>query len=108
MITQADKQELSAHALLKAIETNDLTEVRRLLNSGVDANTYFSSNHRQMVEPALSVAARHGNAQIVQLLLDKGADIRMTDNHGVTPLRAAQKAGQMDVVLKLRAAGANK
>lgn len=45
----------------------------------------------------LCLAASTGRANIVQLLLDHGADIDEEDDYGRTPLDRARKAGHVDV-----------
>jgi ankyrin repeat protein len=43
-------------------------------------------------------AASNGHLEVVQLLLDQGADIRVQNNYGDTPLHAAATGGHLDVV----------
>ena len=51
--------------LIKAIQTNDLDEVRILLANGANVNTYISG-----IGPPLYLAARINNLEAVQLLLE--------------------------------------
>lgn len=55
---------------------------------------------------ALHVAARHGHASTVQVLLDAGAGVNGTDACGRTPLHAAAGARNISVVELLLAHGA--
>jgi hypothetical protein len=50
----------------------------------------------------LTAAAAHGHAEIVQLLLEAGADITLTNGAGRTALRAAENASQGEVAKILR------
>ena len=48
----------------------------------------------------------HGHKDIVEMLLDRGADINMADNYGFTPLHEAAIHGQVEVVQFLIERGA--
>lgn len=54
----------------------------------------------------LHVAAREGQINALQLLLDRGADLEMKDGHGWTALMVARKFEQSDVEGVLLRAGA--
>jgi ankyrin repeat protein len=56
---------------------------------------------------ALYMAAKTGNRDIVQLLIEEGADIEAADFDLETPLSAALKNSHMDVVKLLREKGAH-
>ncbi|MGO4841071.1 ankyrin repeat domain-containing protein, partial [Rhizobiaceae sp. 2RAB30] len=56
--------------------------------------------------PALVIAALNGHADVVALLLERGADIEIRNKHGLTALHAAAYDGNMDVVELLVAKGA--
>lgn len=56
-------------------------------------------------QAALHVAARLGQAQLVKVLLDAGADPDLADGDGWTPLRAASWGGHTEVVELLVARG---
>lgn len=55
----------------------------------------------------LLVAAEHGNAPAVALLLALGADARAADREGITPLHRAVQSGSLEAVEHLLAAGAD-
>jgi ankyrin repeat protein len=65
-----------------------------LLNNGADVN--LRSTKKGFT--ALMIAAEAGNVELVQKLLEKGADPAIKDNFGVTAAFAAQKTGHQDVV----------
>ena len=48
----------------------------------------------------------HGHKDIVEMLLDRGADINMADNYGFTPLHEAAIHSQVEVVQFLIERGA--
>ncbi|KAL4912573.1 hypothetical protein ASPSYDRAFT_52249 [Aspergillus sydowii CBS 593.65] len=99
-----------------AIRRGNRAAVRRLLESGADMSIEHNGftllsmavaqgdevivrtilkdipHHRE-----LCLAASTGRANIVQLLLDHGADINEEDYYGRTPLDRARKEGHVDV-----------
>lgn len=64
------------------------------LNSNVDVDSQTESNH----DTALTLACTGGHAELVSLLLAKGADIEHRDKKGFTPLILAATGGHVDVV----------
>ncbi len=85
-----------------AAHRDDVTEVRRLIESGADVNAANDLG----VTPLWS-SAMNGNAEIVKLLLDRGANPNAALTAGETPLMAAARAGKADAVSLLLAKGAN-
>ncbi len=81
-------------ALEVAVCHNDIDEVERLLNTGVSfrpANWYDT--------PVLVTAAKYGYSEVVQVLIDAGANV----NSGCDrlPLHIASECGHVEVVLRL-------
>ncbi|CAL1532640.1 unnamed protein product [Lymnaea stagnalis] len=60
----------------------------------VDVDSQTESNH----DTALTLACAGGHAELVTLLLSKGADIEHRDKKGFTPLILSATAGHVDVV----------
>ncbi|GAA3882218.1 hypothetical protein GCM10022243_53520 [Saccharothrix violaceirubra] len=88
--------------LLNAVRRDDLPAVRGLLRGGVDLNARGSDGLT-----ALMVAAGKGNAELVGVLLDAGADVHTADSvAGGTALHKAVQGGDLDTVKLLVAAGA--
>jgi truncated hemoglobin YjbI len=56
---------------------------------------------------ALHMAARRGNVQVAESLLDCGANIEARDSHGDTPLRRAVNCGKTEVAALLISRGAD-
>ena len=67
----------------------------------VDVNHCDSQN-----ETALHYAAKKGHAEVVQVLIDAGADIDTRNNDGHSPLHCASTSGALEVVKVLVEAGA--
>ena len=87
--------------LWKASRNGNIEETRRLLSSGLtNVNTWnnFSTS--------LYVAASYGREGVVQLLLDKGAEIDMGWRSYESPLHAAAANGHINVVKLLLNRGA--
>lgn len=70
---------------LKQIEQNDIETVKLFLDAGMYINTLLDANRYS----ALAVAAKKGHKDLVQLLLDRKADVDKRGETGWTPLQAA-------------------
>ncbi|MCB9750008.1 MAG: ankyrin repeat domain-containing protein [Myxococcales bacterium] len=94
-------------SLIWACERGDITRVRALLDGGVDPNAKDSLSRR-----GLPAAARGGHLRVVQLLLERGADVALADEGrlisipSLPALAAAASAGRLQVVRALLAARA--
>jgi len=101
--------------LRAAIVRKDEATVKELLNAGADPNHEYAIGHmhKTIKGRVLVLAAGTGHPGIVQLLLDKGADVNAQglisgSEHGLkygTALEAAELAKQPEVVSLLRKAG---
>jgi hypothetical protein len=100
--------------LRAAIGRKDETKVKDLLDAGADPNHEYAMGymHKTIKGRVLVLAASLGHAGIVQLLLDKGADVNAQglisgSEHGLkygTALEAAESAKNTEVVALLRKA----
>ncbi|HKV36740.1 MAG TPA: ankyrin repeat domain-containing protein [Pyrinomonadaceae bacterium] len=98
--------------LRAAIGRKDETSVRELLTVGADPNHEYAIGyaHKTIKNRVLVVAASLGHPGIVQLLLNKGADVNAKglisgSEHGLnygTALEAAERANKPEVVALLR------
>jgi ankyrin repeat protein len=108
--------------LAQAVFDGDTDKVRSLLKDGADANstlnaTYqiapdgnisasfsvpiFGAAQQEAGMSVLSFAAMQGSADIIRLLLDKGAEINSRDKYGQTPLILAAWQGDTESVQSL-------
>jgi len=89
--------------LSKAVAYGMTDTVRRILDEGTpDLNATGSYDYT-----ALTIAAGHGDIEIVKLLLNAGADVNAIGNYGQTALILAAQDAHLDVVRLLLNAGAN-
>jgi hemoglobin len=77
--------------------------VRALVRAGATVDAHDGAKHCT----ALHMAARRGNADVAEALLDCGADIESRDSHGDTPLRRSVNCGKTTVAALLLARGAD-
>ena len=85
------------------LRVNKLKLIGELLNQGVDPNT----KDETFTTPLL-YAAQNGDREIVELLIQSGADINYSNQpHLITPLMIAAAKNQIEVVKILIAAGAH-
>lgn len=88
--------------LIEAIEKNNIDEVRRLIEAGAGVNTtyefetaYGTSDNPSWcteVQTALMLAAYKSEKEIVELLVEHGADVNSTNSYGITALMLASNA----------------
>jgi ankyrin repeat protein len=78
-IVSAEKP--AAESLFQALRNGDESEVRRLLHARVDANAQDSDG-----TPALMAATLYGSANMVKVLLDRGANPNVGNKAGATAL----------------------
>ena len=86
-----------------AARAGNVGEVTRQLDWGVNPN---ARNYFYQTAP-LHDAAAFGRTRIVELLLDKGADVNVRNEGGETPLHYAARHGHTKVVEILLEHGAN-
>ena len=67
--------------LMKAITSNDVAQVRALLQEGVDIN------QRYLADYPLEAAIRTGSLELVQAFLESGVDVNFGNTAKVTLLR---------------------
>jgi len=93
-------------AILEAIDYDNLTMVKKLINAGADAN---SGIRVDISRTPLQSAAEMGSIDIVHLLLEHGADVNapLHNRHGATALQFAAIGGYTGIALLLLEKGAD-
>lgn len=96
-------QQLLIHSVIQ----DEVDNVRTLLAKGGDPNarsapaaddawTFQGSTIQDSAPPLILLASKYGSIQgpkIIEMLIDKGADINIADKNGVTPLMVAAELG---------------
>ena len=94
-----------------AVKKSNTEEIMELLNSGfLDVDFIYHSRTHIRSSLLLSNAAVHAHIDVVKLLLDKGAEVDITNNygdHGDTALILAALYDRIDVVMVLLDHGAD-
>ena len=89
------------HDLILAAYYGDLSEVKRLLDTGAEVNAKTKDG-----QTALIYASIKGDPKVVEMLLAKGAEVNTKDNNGKTALILATRMNHPEVRELLIRAGA--
>jgi outer membrane protein assembly factor BamB len=97
LFAQQQSSTANGDALLDAARSGDRARVVALLDGGVDVNTLSRYN-----VSALGFAAERGHLDVVRLLVERGADVNVTDSfYGSRPLDFALRGGHLEIALYL-------
>ncbi|KAG8504852.1 Ankyrin repeat and SOCS box protein 3, partial [Galemys pyrenaicus] len=88
---------------IAAVENGQIDVLRLLLRRGANVN----GSHSMCGWNALHQAAFQENAEIIKLLLKKGANKECQDDFGITPLFVAAEYGKLESLSILISSGAN-
>jgi ankyrin repeat protein len=91
-----------AHKLFQAAREGDTGLLRGYLGAGAPATMTNAAG-----DSLLMLAAYHGHAETVQLILEHGAEANSANDRGQTPLAGAAFKGYADVARILLDAGAD-
>lgn len=94
-----------AYALIEAAKKGETAQVKELINKKVNVNA--KDKYSRDGKTALIVAAEHGHKDVVELLLEHGANVNEKDEDGWTALIYAAVNDYKDVVELLLKHGAN-
>ncbi|WZP00119.1 ankyrin repeat domain-containing protein [Isosphaeraceae bacterium EP7] len=89
--------------IIESVLLNDLDLARKSLDGGDDPN----EGEWQYHGPVLTLAARLGYLEMINLLIDRGANVEAMDDLANRPLRAAASYGQLESVRLLLDRGAD-
>ena len=94
---------MTSKGLLLAAEHGKTVSVEKLLKHNVGVNV----RSVQTLETPLIMAAKNGHWKVVELLLERGADVDLEDWNNNTALMQAIRNGHVEVVRILTERGAN-
>jgi hypothetical protein len=80
-----------------AVRGGNETIARILIEEGIEVNLRFQISGLAEAAP-LHLAAKYGHQNIISLLLEKQADVKQTNNEGITPLFLAAQYGYTEIV----------
>lgn len=87
----------SDRPLIEAVKQSDYRQVAELLDRGHDIHERGESDW-----PALNFAAGKGDLRMVELLIERGADVFLCGADGRTPYKIALAASHLDVARRLK------
>jgi uncharacterized protein len=90
---------LESIQLIQAASSGNLDRVRSLLSSKVNLDLDRGA--------AIGKAAAAGHTEVVELLIQAGANVNLSDRAGFTPIASAAYAGHGEIVRQLVDAGAD-
>ena len=96
-------EKMQQNPLWLAVQAGDLDRVALLLAANANPDVHYEGT------TPLYTACERGNLQVVNALIEGGADLNMTtsDTNGFTPLYVSAEEGHFEVVALLLAANAN-
>lgn len=92
------------YALTEAVSSKNIPIIKLLLEHGADPNVRDGS---MKLRTPLCIAAGFFAEEIMQMLIDAGADVNKEDSAGITPLHYACRSGYPGNIHILLKAGAN-
>ena len=92
--------DMSERELIIAVTKGDIAVVSDLLEQNIDPN-FTTSSIEEGFTSLLHVAVNNNYTELVQLLLERGADVNKQDENGETPIFSALYEDIDDTVLEL-------
>jgi len=100
------KEKLAVYTILDAINTNNVVKLRKLLkNANIDID--IPIDYDDAFIPILHLSIINGNIEVVQILIENGANINICDSYGDMPLHLAINYRLYDIVILLIHSGAD-
>ena len=96
-----------ATLLMLAAHRGDLAMVKLLLNAGADVNAGDKAGWMPLSKAVYNSDQKYGYPEVVQALIDAGANIEAPIGYGVRPLMLAAGYGETAIVQLLLDAGAD-
>jgi len=94
-------------ALFEAVNRGDAKMVQQLLSAGADVNALDEAGWTPLARAVYSQELKHGFLDVVQVLIEAGANLEATIGYAVRPLMLAAGYGETDIVDLLIRSGAD-
>jgi len=94
-------------AIFDAVKAGDAAAVRQQLSTGTDVNTLDEAGWTPLARAVYNPDLDHGFVDVVQVLIDAGANLEATIGYGVRPLMLAAGYGETAIVDLLIRSGAD-
>lgn len=93
--------------MYEALKSNNIQAIRLAISNGADVNKASKPSKEDIIP--LCFACKNENRELVQILVEAGADINIVDDEqlGMTPLIMACQRGNAEIVRLLLDSGAN-
>lgn len=91
-------QAQTAEALLQAVKAADLTEIEGILDKDDSNINQIYQNDTRFGSTLLCIAACNGRLEVADLLIKKGALLKVEENYVYDVLKEAVNCGQADIV----------
>ncbi|HWE92898.1 MAG TPA: ankyrin repeat domain-containing protein [Tepidisphaeraceae bacterium] len=98
---------LANDALMAAVKKKDLRALKASLQAGADPNSTRNGTRSETEMTPIAIAAQYGQWDMVDILLDHGADPRGQERYGCDPLRLAAAACEPRIIKRLLQHGAD-
>ena len=92
-----DREDISSTPLQMMVKRGNIRIIELLLNFGADINHPLLTDQNER-KSALQLAAKAGNVEIAALLISKGAIVNVATEWSLTPLQAALRADDIEMV----------
>jgi len=93
--------------LFEAVNRGDAKAVQQLLSAGVDVNALDEAGWTPLARAVYHPELKRGFLDVVQVLIEAGANLEATIGYGVRPLMLAAGYGETDIVDLLIRSGAD-
>lgn len=90
--------------IFEAVEAGRVSAVKKFLDDGVDVNIRNDAGNTPLISASFP---SHARKDVIDLLLDRGADINAKSSFGLTALHEAASQGNKEVVSRLIERGAD-
>lgn len=105
---QRSNRSKKVEELIHAAAAGDISKVRQILNAGVNVNARFARDDSDLSGmTALMVATSRGYAEMVEDLIQRGANVNLKHYSGETALMFAADTGDENTIRVLLGAGAD-